>query len=351
MIKSYLFILHCLFVPTLYLNTSSAVANEKELTILSWSEYMSQDMIKAFEKKYKVKVKEIYFESDDARDRILLETKGRGFDLILVNGIVFKNYRRQGWLQPINLKLIANTRHIEKKWIKIFKPAEGYSVPYFWGTLGIAYRQDLVTKPITSWKQLFNPDKKLQGKILMVSSSRDVIGMGLKSLGYSANSNNKKELKEVEALLIKHKPYVARFGYTTLDKTSSLVSGEIIAATIYGGDAINVAEYNQNIKFVLPEEGGQLWVDYFAVSSFSSNVPLAIKFLNFINQPQWAAKNAEELFLATPNYSAKKYISKKHLNNPIIYPSKKLLKRSEMYKDLTVESSRKRASIFIRYTR
>ena len=209
-----------LIIPTLVLLLvliTNSWAAEKELVILNWSEYMSQDMIKSFEKKYKVKVKEVYFESDDARDRILLDTKGKGFDLILVNGAVFKGYRRQGWLQPIDARYIPNLRHIEKHWLKIFKPAEGYSVPYFWGTLGIAYRKDLVSKPITSWKQLFNPEKKLQGKILMVKSSRDLIGIGLKSLGYSANSNNKKELKEVEVLLMKHKPFVARFGYIELD--------------------------------------------------------------------------------------------------------------------------------------
>lgn len=129
-----------LIIPTLVLLLvliSNSWAAEKELVILNWSEYMSQDMIKSFEKKYKVKVKEVYYESDDARDRILLDTKGKGFDLILVNGAVFKGYRRQGWLQPIDARYIPNLRHIEKQWLKIFKPAEGYSVPYFWGTLGI----------------------------------------------------------------------------------------------------------------------------------------------------------------------------------------------------------------------
>ena len=343
-----------LIIPTLVLFLiliTNSRAAEKELIILNWSEYISPDMIKSFEKKHKVKVKEVYYESDDARDRILLDTKGKGFDLILVNGAVFQGYRRQGWLQPIDARYIPNLRHIEKHWLKVFKPAEGYSVPYFWGTLGIAYRKDLVSKPITSWKQLFNPEKKLQGKILMVKSSRDLIGMGLKSLGYSANSNNKKELKEVEVLLMKHKPFVARFGYIALDNNSSMVSGEIIAATVYGGDALNVAEHNNNIVYVIPQEGGNIWVDYFALSSSSKNKRLAMKFLNFINQPEWAAKNAEEMYLATANKSAKKHLSKEHLNDPVIYPSKTLLQNSEMYNELTAKSNRLRAGIFLNYTK
>lgn len=332
----------------LFTNTRAA---EKELTILNWSEYFLPDMIKAFEKKYKSKVIEVYFESDDARDKILLDTGGKGFDLILVNGAIFKSYKKRGWLQPINSKSIPNLRHMEKRWLNIFEPAVGYSVPYFWGTLGIAYRKDLVSKPITSWKQLFNPGKELQGKILMVKSSRDLIGMGLKSLGYSSNSESKKELAEVEKLLMRHKPHVARFGYITLEKSSGLVTGEITAATVYGGDALNVAEHNKNITYVVPEEGGHIWIDYFALSASAANKPLAIKFLNFINQPKWAAKNAEEMYLATPNKTAKKHISKVHLNNSTIYPSEKSLKNSELLNELSPRTNRLRAKIFLNYTK
>jgi len=331
--------------------SANSRAAENEITILNWSEYLLPDMVKAFEKKYKAKVKEVYFESDDARDRILLETNGKGFDLLLVNGAPFNSYRRQGWLQPINSKSIPNLRHIDKHWLNIFEPAIGYSVPYFWGTLGVAYRKDLISKPITSWKQIFTPSKELQGKVLMVKSSRDLIGMGLKSLGYSSNSENLKELAEVEKLLMKHKPHVARFGYITLEKNSSLVTGEIVAATVYGGDALNVAEHNKNIVYVVPEEGGNIWVDYFALSSSSKNKPLAMKFLNFINQPEWAAKNAQEMYLATANKSAKKYLPKEHLNDPIIYPSEKLLKKSEFHSELSPKINRLRSRVFLNYTK
>jgi len=151
--------------------------------------------------------------------------------------------------------------------------------------------------------------------------------------------------------LMKHKPYVARFGYITLDNTSSLVTGEIVAATVYGGDALSIAEHNKNITYVIPEEGGIIWVDYFALSSSSENKYLAMKFLNFINQPKWAAINAEEMYLATANKSAKKYLSKEHLNDPVIYPSESLLQNSEMLTELTAKSNRLRAGIFLNYTR
>ena len=320
----------------------------QELVILNWSEYMLPEMIEAFEKRHNAKVKEIYFESDDARDQILLQTKGLGFDLIIANGSVLKTYRKRNWLQPINLSNIPNSKHIDAKWLNAFESAKGYTIPYFWGTLGIAYRKDLVDTPITSWKQFFNPEEKLRGKILLVKSSRDILGMALKSLGYSANSESIDELKEVENLLISQKPYISHYGYIALDESSSLNKGNILAATVYGGDALNAAEYNDNITYVLPEEGGNIWVDYFVLSAQSKNPELATAFLNFINQPEWAAKNAEDMYLATPNNAAKKHLSSDFLNDPVIYPDEKTLSRSEFYKELSPRTLRTRANIYAR---
>ena len=328
-----------------------AAESSPELIILNWAEYIDPAIITAFEAKHGSKVKQIFFESDDARDQILLQTKGKGFDLIMGNGAVINSYRKNGWLQPVPVSKIPNLKYIEKRWVNAFEASKDYGVPYLWGTLGIAYRKDLVSKPITSWKQIFSPEKDLQGKILMVKSSRDLIGMALKSLGYSCNSENADELRQAEALLLAQRPYVARYGYIALDENSSLVTGEIVAATVYGGDALNVGEYNENITYVLPEEGGNIWVDYLLLSAYSKQPALAAKFLDFINQPKIAAQNSEELFLASPNSAAIKIIASEIKNNPVIYPGNELLSRSEFYKELPPLSVRNRANIFARVVR
>ena len=335
-----------IFIFGFLISPANASEPPKELVILNWSEYMLPEMIEAFEKEHNASVKEVYFESDDARDQILLQTRGHGFDLILANGAVMDTYRKRNWLQPIDLNSIPNSKHIESIWINSFISAKNYGIPYFWGTLGIAYRKDLVDTPITSWKQFFNPEEKLRGKILHVNSSRDILGMALKSLGYSANSESTTELNEAKKLLLSQKPYVSHYGYISLEKSSSLVKGNIIVATVYGGDALNVAEHNQNIVYVLPEEGGNIWVDFLSLSTHSKNPKLATKFLNFINSPKWAAKNAEDMYLATPNAAAKKLLSDELLNDPVIYPNKKALSQSEFYKELPPRVLRTRANIY-----
>ena len=340
-----------IIIFSIFINPANASEPPQELVILNWSEYMLPEMIEAFEKEHNAIVKEVYFESDDARDQILLQTKGNGFDLILANGAVINTYRKRNWLQPIDLNDIPNTKHIESIWLNSFAAAKNYGVPYFWGTLGIAYRKDLVDTPITSWKQFFNPEEKLRGKILHVSSSRDILGMALKSLGYSANSESTSELNEAKELLLSQKPYVSHYGYISLEKSSSLVKGNIIAATVYGGDALNVAEHNENIVYVLPEEGGNIWVDFLTLSAHAKNPKLATKFLNFINTPMWAAKNAEDMYLASPNAAAKKLLSDELLNDPIIYPDKKALSKSEFYTELPPRVLRTRANIYSRISK
>lgn len=335
----------CLF------STSHAVttdAPESQLVILNWSEYISPEIIEAFEKRYNTRVKQAYFESDDNRDQILLQTGGKGYDLILIDGASFSSYIKRGYLARLDFNKLKYTDSLEQRWRTAFNYSSEYGYPYFWGTLGIAYRKDLVTQPITSWMQFFQPASNLHGKILVVKSSRDIIGMALKALGYSANSENRDEIKAAGKLLMQQKQYISKYGYISLAKDSSLLSGDIIATTVYGGDALVVAEYNDNIMYVIPEEGGNIWVDYFSISAKSQNEQLAYEFLNFINQPEWAAKNAEEMYLATPNTAALKLLPDEMLNNPVIFPDETLLKNSEYYKALSPAATRLRSGIFAR---
>jgi spermidine/putrescine transport system substrate-binding protein len=339
----------CLVLSTLMISlmiSATLRAAENELTILNWSEYLSETLIKAFEQAHNVKIKQVYFESDDARDEILLQTGGKGFDLIVLNGASFRSYSKKGWLQPIPEGRLANLKYIDKRWLNSFESATNYGIPYFWGTLGIAYRKDLVSQPIESWKQFFQPADELKGKIVLVKSSADIIGMALKSLGYSANSEDRKELAQAKALLMAQKPHVAKYGYITLQKDSALVSGKIVASMVYGGDALNVAQHNDQIAYVLPKEGGNIWIDFFCLSSGSTHVDMALKFLDFINEPKWAALNAKELYLATTNNEAITLLSDDILSDKVIYPDKELLNKSEFYKTLSPRSQRTRAAIF-----
>lgn len=329
---------------------AAEAADSRELVILNWSEYLDPELVSAFEKQHKVKVRQIYFESDDYRDNYMLETKGEGIDLIVVNGIKIRQYRQQGWIEVLTEKEVPNLRHINQKWLTTFEDVEGYAMPYFWGTMGIVYRRDLVSGDVNSWKDLFQPQEALRGKIVMVASSHDLIGMALKALGYSANSASFEELKQAEQLLLQQKPYVRDYTYISLDENSSMMKGEILMAIAYSGDAMTLMEQNENIDYVVPEEGGNFWVDYMTVSKSSGNKELAYQFIDFINQPANAARLAEYVYYATPNMAAEKLLPEEFRADTIIYPTKTVLDKSEVYTRLPPTVTRYRNEVFLRVT-
>ena len=320
--------------------------SHQQLIILNWSDYIDPVVVRAFEQQFSTQVNEVYYESDDDRDAILAETEGRGFDLVLVNQARLADYVRRGWLARLDGQNIPNLRHIDPRWLNFHAELAGYGVPYFWGTTGIAYRADLVPEPITRWQQLFQPNEKLRNKIMMINTARDTIGMALKALGYSANSTELLQLSAAEELLLQQKPFVSAYAYPSVGEQSELVSGKIWAAMIYNGDALAIKEHHDEIVYTLPDEGGGIWVDYLTVMQSSTHKVLAMDFINFLNEPENAAKIARFVYFATPNQAAEKLLPAEFLANPIIYPSTVALQKSEFMIDLPPRVTKRHNAIF-----
>ena len=326
----------------------SAQVSDRELLFLNWDDYMDPGLLKEFEAQSGIKIKQIYYDSDSARDELLLETEGKGFDLVIVNGRSVRILAKRGWLDEISEKEIPNIKHLDPLWRSAHPFAERFCVPYFWGTLGFAYRRDLVPHDFSSWMDLFQPHESLRGKIAMIDDATDVVGAALKALNFSLNSIDKDELEMAEELLRKQKPYVKTFRYIDLDSDSALLSGEIAMSMMYSGDALMVKELNDNIVYLLPKEGGNIWVDYICVLEGSINKHEAKNFINFLNEPDIAARLAQYVYYATPNREAKKLLPEDFLKNPIIYPDEETLSSSEAYKQLTPRAHKRRAAIFSR---
>ncbi len=316
------------------LNDQNSKTKNQKLIFLNWSQYLDPELVKEFEQQFNAEVSEVYFETSETMNGILAESGGRGYDLVLMTGIQVDAYRSMGWLAPITEKQIPNLRHVGARWRTAYIGVDGFSVPYFWGTLGIGYRSDLVLEKPTTWKHLFNPPVSLHGKILMLKDSRDLIGIALKALGYSPNTNNLKELAEAEHLLTKQKPYVKDYGYIEMSPQSRLITGQIWVSMMYSGDVLFARKFHPNIEYVIPEEGANLWVDYLVILKSSSNKKLAMAFINFLNEPKNAARLATYVHYLSPNTAAEKYLPKKLLEDPVLKVTPNQLKRSEFNKTL-----------------
>ena len=195
---------------------------------------------------------------------------------------------------------------------------------------------------------LFRPAEALHGKIGMIGDASDMVGAALKALGYSLNSTNKNELKAAEKLLLEQTPQVKTYKYISLDEKSALVTGQIVMSMMYNGDALMLQEHNENIAYVLPEEGSNIWVDYLCVLRESSNQVAAKQFINFINEPQIAAQLAQHVYYATPNRAAEALLPAEFKSDPVIYPSGPALEKSEPYKRISPRAEKRRSAIFSR---
>ncbi|MDH3714120.1 MAG: spermidine/putrescine ABC transporter substrate-binding protein [Gammaproteobacteria bacterium] len=318
----------------------------EELVFLTWADYLDPDVVAEFEHETGIKIRFAYYESDDGRDEILTNSDGRGYDLAIVNGLMLKSYAKRNWLAPMAQHSMPNLAHLEPRWRTAFPAAERYGVPYFWGTLGIAYRQDLVPEGFNSWEDFFQPAEKLRGRIAMLKSSRDILGMALKSLGHSANTNDRNAVREAGRLLEAQRPFVRSYEYISLNEESALVTGDVWASLAYSGDALMVQEHHDEIVYVVPDEGGNLWVDYFTVLQASPRKDLAAKFIDFLNRPQIAARNAEFVYYATPNNAARELVSDDYAEDPVIHPADEVIARSEVYRELMPRTQKAINSVF-----
>lgn len=315
-----------LLILVLAATSLSAQADDKELVVLNWADYLDPEVVGAFEKAYDVKVKQLYFESDSERDKIMVKEDGKGFDVVLVDQVTLATYAKQGWLAPI--PKLANLKNLDEKWQRDFTARGRYGLAYFWGTMGLAYRADLVPEPIHSWMQVFRPARPLYGHIIMINDPLDLIGMALKAQGHSMNSEDPQELHQAEELLLGQRPAVKRYGYVLLDKSSSLVTGEAYVSMAFNGDVLTLQELEPNIRYVVPDEGGSLWTDYLAITA-NGRQALAASFIDFLNRPDMAARNARFVYYATPNRAAMALLDKDYLTNPVIFPDAQTLARCE----------------------
>jgi len=344
-------LLLCRLIPLLWCAAVLADANEAEavardtnppiLHLLTWSDYLDPELVSGFEQTSGAKLKFTYFETDEHRDQILTQQGSEGFDLALIDAIRLPLYIKRGWLSTLETRLVPNLAHLDPRCLADFSSAKDYAVPYFWGTQGIAYRGDLVQQPIEGWMQLYRPQEQLRGKIVMIDDSREVMGMAAIALGKSMASHDIRDWEAAAQLVYEQRPYVYSYGYIAIDETSGLVSGEILAAQIFNGEALNLKQFNPDIVYVHPVEGSSYWVDNWVLFKDSRQRELAHAFLNYLNEPAHAAANAQSVYFATCNKAAEALLPKTFLQDPVIYPPPEVMQRLQPYSLLPPDITRK----------
>ncbi len=258
-----------------------------------------------------------------------MEKGATNYDCICTSDYMIEKMIKNGLLDELNYDNIPDVKNIEDIYMKkseVFDPGNKYSVPYMVGTAGIMYDSKLVgDAEIDSWDDLW--DEKFKDQIVMPDSVRDSFMIGLKKLGYSLNSSDEKEIKEAADQLIKQKGLV--YKYANDSARDMLADGSAAIGVVWNGEYVYTKELNDNIKFVIPKEGTEFFIDSWVVSKDAANKENAEKWINFLCKENIAAQNFGYLNYATPNKAAKNIIEKKYLEDEAIFPSEATLERCE----------------------
>ncbi|MHC0036335.1 ABC transporter substrate-binding protein [Pseudoneobacillus sp. C159] len=313
------------------MNSAEGYSSGNTLTIFNWGDYIDMDLVKRFEKETGVKVIYETFDSNEAM-MTKIEQGGTTYDIAVPSEYMIDKMRQENLLVPLDHAKLPNLKNIDERFMDLpFDPENRYSVPYFWGTVGVVYNSKLIGgKTITSWNDLWDPD--LKNEIFLIDGAREVIGMGLNSLGYSLNDTDPDHLQEAKERLNALTPNVKAI---VGDEARVLLeNNEAAIGLVWSGVASEIMYENEDLEYVVPIEGSNLWFDNMVIPKTAKNVEAAHQFINFILDAEVAAQNTEYVSYSTPNKEALKYMPEEMTGDVRFYPPPDLTEKLEVYENL-----------------
>lgn len=313
------------------LNQAEGFSGDNTLTIYNWGDYIDDELIDRFEEETGVK---IVYETFDSNEAMLtkIQQGGTTYDIAVPSEYMIDKMRQEDLLIPLDHAKLPNLKHIDERFMDLpFDPGNQYSVPYFWGTVGIVYNREMLGDvELTSWNDLWDPAFK--NEILLIDGAREVIGMGLNSLGYSLNDTNEEHLREAKEKLDSLTPNIKAI---VGDEIKMLIANEEASiGLVWSGDAADMMWENENLDYVVPSEGSNLWFDNMVIPKTAKNVEAAHQFINFMLDPEVSSQNTEWVSYSTPNKAALEFMPEDMVEDERFYPSPELTDKLEVYENL-----------------
>ena len=333
----------CLFVGLL---SASLVfpQDTKKLNILNWNDYIAPQTIERFEQETGIQVKYQQFDNNESLEQIVLDDPD-GFDVVVPSADFMARQLQQDFYAPIDKTQLTNYKHLDPQLLKsleLMDPGNLYSIPYLWGTTGIAYNRQRVEEvlgdgvDISSWSILFAPElvsKLSTCGVAYLDSPSAVFPVVLNYLGRSPNSRNSADYRGVvQDLLVNVAPHVTYFHSSRY--IDDLANGKICVAMAWSGDVFQAkerasSEVASEIRYIIPNEGAAIWVDVIAIPKQARNKKEAHAFIDFLLRPEVIAEITNYVAYANPNLTADRLVDADVMANKGVYPSDEV--RSKLY--------------------
>jgi len=294
------------------------------LRVYNAGEYIDKTTIDDFEREFAIKIEYSEFESNE--DMYAAVSKNPdSYDVLVPSDYTVDRLIKEGFLAKLDKSKVTNIEYIAEEYLNLsYDPGNDYVVPYMVGTLGILYNTKKVSGAVDSWGALF--DLQYTGKVLMLDSERDTIGVALKLSGFSMNSSSDAELAQAKEKLLAVRPILSDYNESE-EIRDKLVAGEGILGVVYSGDAKIAIDRNPDLAYVIPREGANKWVDGFVIMKNTKHLDAAHKFIDFMCRPNIAVRNMAKIGYTSPVSGAWAEFS----GNKIMFPTTEELDRCESF--------------------
>ncbi|MEE1007845.1 MAG: extracellular solute-binding protein [Agathobacter sp.] len=321
----------------IYIQTNNQKSTQT-LTILNYGKYYDDKALSDFEKETGINIK--YEEYEDPEEMYTKYKAGAiDYDIICTSDYIIEKLISENEVLPMDYNAIENYDNVETKIIDMsesFDPEHKYTIPYFYGTLGLLYNTKTVdSKDVNSWDCLWS--NKYSQDMIMINSVRDAFSPALISSGFSINETDEKRLNTAVNLLSKQSKNV--IAYYVDETCDEMIAENASIAVCYSGEAATAMSVNPDLEYSVPKEGSNLWIDSWFIPKTCKNPELAYKFLNYTCSDKVGKANFEYVYYASPLKSVNLSMDDALKNNTAINPSDDIIKRCEVYKALSDEKT------------
>jgi len=280
-----------------------------QLNFFNWADYIDEDILTQFEEECGVKITmDLYTSNEEAIAKI--QTGTAGYDVVIPTDYAAGIMADEGMLMELNMEYIPNAKYLDPQSLGMYYDTENkYTLPYQWSTTGLAYNVTAFPDPPDSWAVMFDLDQLCEhrGFVSMLDDSRESIAPALIYLGYSPNETDPAAHEEVIDLMLAQKECLA--GYDNENFIRTLATEEVVMAEAWGFAAAIARSENENIKYVIPKEGGDIWQDNMVIPADAPHPYTAHVFINYLLEPDIGAQLTEWTFGFTPNLAAAELLS------------------------------------------
>ena len=305
------------------------------ISVYNWGDYIDMDVIDIFEAETGIKVIYETFETnEDMYAKIAMG--GSSYDVIFPSDYMVERMIQEQLLQPVNWNNVPNVKNIDPRFMnESYDPESKYAVPYTWGTMGVLYNTEMVMEEPDSWDVLLDETYKMD--MFMLNAPRDTMAIALVMCGHDLNSTDPADLADAKQLLIDQKPLV--LAYVVDEVKDKMIAGEATVALVWSGDATYCMSESDELNYVVPKEGSNIFYDSMCIPHNARNVSGAEKFIDFMCRADIAAMNYEYVGYAIPNTAAVELWGAEEYNaSPVNNPPQETLDKCQVFKYLGDET-------------